>query len=181
MNETITNIQNQFISNIHHEFENIKTINPHATRLYIFSSTQKIIEPVLSQIISDALKFLAQWKAHGQPLQTDFKLLFSKFLVFSIDESRVQLSGCSIDALFKFMQQIEVHYKLTLLNRFLLDFIEQNTLQSILIHEEPDTFKLLKHNNSLVFNHQINTLTDFKHHWLIPFNQSPYYKLNFYE
>lgn len=52
-------------------------------------------------------RFLKQWKAHGAPLTCGRTFRDEHFLIVAVDEAASDASGCSIDGLFRTLQEIE--------------------------------------------------------------------------
>jgi hypothetical protein len=51
--------------------------------------------------------YLAEWRAHGQPLTCARAWRDSRFLAIGVDQSDAYASGCSIDGMFRVLQQLQ--------------------------------------------------------------------------
>ena len=60
--------------------------------------------------------FIDQWMAHGVPLMSGRELRYDQFVLVGVDERAAGVSGCSIDALVRRMQQLERVLGLELVN-----------------------------------------------------------------
>ena len=60
--------------------------------------------------------FIDQWMAHGVPLMAGRELRYDQFVLVGVDERAAGVSGCSIDALVRRMQQLERVLGLELVN-----------------------------------------------------------------
>jgi hypothetical protein len=88
---------------------------PHA-RLWIFSAARPLSEEERRRILSEADAFIDQWTAHGVPLTAARDLRHDRFVLVGVDEQAAGVSGCSIDALVRRMQQLETQLGVELLD-----------------------------------------------------------------
>jgi hypothetical protein len=59
------------------------------------------------QLLAAVDAFLAQWRAHGDPLTCARDWRDDRFLAVGVDQSTAGASGCSIDGLFRVLQGLE--------------------------------------------------------------------------
>lgn len=76
------------------------------SRIWIFPITSPLTDVQRGQIESRLPGFLNGWKAHGDPLHAAFAVKHDRFLLIGADESEVNASGCSIDALFRGISEL---------------------------------------------------------------------------
>jgi hypothetical protein len=76
----------------------------------------------LQQLIKNCQAFVDSWTAHEQKLNASFEIYRNRILIFRVDESAYNASGCSIDKLMRFVQLQEKESGIELLNRFLVPF-----------------------------------------------------------
>jgi hypothetical protein len=88
---------------------------PHA-RLWIFAAGRPLSEGEHRRILSEADAFIDQWMAHGVPLTAARDLRHDRFVLVGVDEQAAGVSGCSIDALVRRMQQLETELGVELLD-----------------------------------------------------------------
>ena len=86
------------------ERTNIERLGPGA-RVWVFTSSQELDEARREAIESSVGGFLEDWESHGVRLPARCRVLHDRFLVVAADE-RTDPSGCSIDKLFRLLQQI---------------------------------------------------------------------------
>ena len=67
-------------------------------------------------MLEEADAFINQWMAHGVPLTAARDLRHNQFVLVGVDERAAGVSGCSIDALVRRMQQLESVLGLELIN-----------------------------------------------------------------
>ena len=84
-------------------FENL----PDAARVWIFGSDRPLSEEGTTVLLKHVDEYLAGWKAHGAALTVGSQHRDQRFLVVAVDQSTAGATGCSIDGLFRVLQQIE--------------------------------------------------------------------------
>jgi hypothetical protein len=80
---------------------------PDQARIWVFASNEPLTGATADQLLTEVDGFLDQWKAHGQPLRAARDWREDQFLTIGIDPTAEQASGCSIDGLFRALQQLE--------------------------------------------------------------------------
>lgn len=80
---------------------------PDSSRIWIFGSDRPVTGAAADTLLGEVDQFLDAWRAHGQPLRTGRLWTDGRFLVIGVDQSDAHASGCSIDGLFRRLQQLE--------------------------------------------------------------------------
>lgn len=80
---------------------------PDDARLWIFGARAPLDDVDAPRLLGAVDRFLKEWKAHGQPLTCAREFRDEHFLAVAVDERASDASGCSIDGLFKLLQQAE--------------------------------------------------------------------------
>jgi hypothetical protein len=80
---------------------------PDSARVWVFASDQSLGGAVADTLLSAVDQFLADWKAHGVPLRAARDWRDGRFLAVGVDVTQENASGCSIDGLFRVLQQLE--------------------------------------------------------------------------
>jgi hypothetical protein len=80
---------------------------PGSARIWIFGSDVPLNGAVADTLLAEVDRYLDQWKAHDFPLKAAREWKDDRFLVIGIDPTAEQASGCSIDGLFRQLQQIQ--------------------------------------------------------------------------
>jgi hypothetical protein len=80
---------------------------PSSARIWVFGSDTPLIGAPAETMLAEVDRFLDQWKAHGMPLRAARDWREDRFLTVGIDPTVEQASGCSIDGLFRALQQLE--------------------------------------------------------------------------
>src|SRR3569623_2712843 len=80
---------------------------PDSARLWVFASDTPLSGAVADTLLASVDGFLANWTAHGTPLQCARDWRAARFLAVGGDVTAENASGCSIDGLFRILQQLE--------------------------------------------------------------------------
>lgn len=80
---------------------------PDTARIWIFASDRPLPGREGKILLERVDAFLDQWKAHGAPLRSAREWRDDRFLAIGIDPTVEQASGCSIDGLFRVLQELE--------------------------------------------------------------------------
>lgn len=80
---------------------------PDHSRLWVFGARAPLDEVDTPRLLKAVDGFLKSWKAHGEALTCGREFRDDFFLAVGVDERASNASGCSIDGLFRVLQQIE--------------------------------------------------------------------------
>ena len=80
---------------------------PDKARIWIFGSDKPLTGAVVDTLLAEVDSYLDTWKAHGFPLRAAREWRDNRFLIIGIDPTVEQASGCSIDGLFRSLQQLQ--------------------------------------------------------------------------
>lgn len=80
---------------------------PDNARIWVFGSDTPITGAVADSLLAEVDRYLDQWKAHGFPLKAAREWRENRFLIIGVDPTEEQASGCSIDGLFRALQQLQ--------------------------------------------------------------------------
>jgi len=80
---------------------------PDSARLWVFASDEPLSGAVADTLLAAVDRFLATWTAHGTPLHCARDWRDGRFLAVGVDVAAENASGCSIDGLFRVLQQLE--------------------------------------------------------------------------
>ena len=80
---------------------------PDASRVWVFGSDTLLTDEGTDILLKGVDEHLEHWNAHGTPLTVGREWRDGRFLVVAVDQSTAGASGCSIDGLFRVLQQLE--------------------------------------------------------------------------
>lgn len=80
---------------------------PASARIWVFAAEPALAGATADHLLAEVDAYLAGWKAHGSPLRCGRDWREDRFLTIGVDPTAEQASGCSIDGLFRALQQVE--------------------------------------------------------------------------
>jgi hypothetical protein len=80
---------------------------PDDARIWVFGSDRPVTGEAAGRLLAEVDDFLAQWKAHGEPLSCSRRWDDDRFLIIGVNQEDAHASGCSIDGLFRRLQALE--------------------------------------------------------------------------
>ena len=87
---------------------------PDDARVWVFGSDRPLNDQQRARLLATVDDHLAQWKAHGSPLTCARAWTENRFLTIGVDQRTEGASGCSIDTLFRTLQELERELGLSL-------------------------------------------------------------------
>jgi len=146
---------------------------PDSSKVWIYQSSRKFSANEAVVINQKIKQFLQGWNAHKVEVVGDGKLLYNYFIVLMADESRVGVSGCSIDSSVHFIKSLGNEYKTNFFDRWNLAYIRNGEVTNC--HRE-EFEKLLDlgeiNDDTIVFNNLLHTKGDFNTKWQVPYRES---------
>jgi len=143
-------------------------------QVWIYRSVKKLNQEQENEIAGMAGEFINQWAAHGNKLAADFDILYGHYLVFFVDKSVAEATGCSIDASVGFIREVESNYELGLLDRMQIGFLKGEEVE---FHHFNELKTLLEtgeiKEDDLVFNAMVTNKKEFDDEFLGSFSKSP--------
>jgi hypothetical protein len=88
---------------------------PDDARVWVFGSTRRLADDAATRLLDVVDRYLDGWKAHGAPLTVGRLFVHEHFLAVGVDQSTAGASGCSIDALYRTLHQLEAELATVLL------------------------------------------------------------------
>lgn len=104
---------------------------PDDARTWVFSSTKALSDSESALLLSRVDEFLADWKAHGEPLTAGRTWTDGRFLTVAVDQNSAHASGCSIDGLFRSLKQLEAQFGTSLLDRNFVYYAEGPAIHAV--------------------------------------------------
>src|SRR5947209_2691665 len=80
---------------------------PDSSRIWVFASDRPIVGASVDTLLAEVDEFLSGWRAHGVPLHCARDWRDDRFLTIGVDVNAENASGCSIDGLFRTLQQLQ--------------------------------------------------------------------------
>ena len=99
---------------------------PDSSRIWLHLANRKLVASEEQFLKEELSLFLDSWSAHGKRLQCNATLLFSQYLIFSVDENIESASGCSIDSSVHFAKRMGSELGIDFFKRLEVLVIEEN-------------------------------------------------------
>ncbi|WP_394421554.1 ABC transporter ATPase [Tenacibaculum mesophilum] len=146
---------------------------PQNARVWVYQSDREFTQEEIELISAKALLFIDNWTRHGDDLKGSFTIKYNQFLVLGVDENFNNVSGCSIDASVRFIQELEKELELDLMDKMNISFKDGDNINIVKLPEFQNFAKEQKITaKTVVFNNMVNTKEDFETKWEVPANQS---------
>ncbi len=104
---------------------------PSDARLWIFAAERPLSTDESRRVLAETDAFIDHWTAHGVPLSAGREVRHNRFVLVGVDERAAGVSGCSIDALVRRMQQLESVLGLELINNEPVLYREGDTIERV--------------------------------------------------
>lgn len=146
---------------------------PDSARIWIYQSNRSFSAIELPELELKIKQYLEGWTAHGLGLQAAFELRYNRFIVIGVNQEVHSVSGCSLDDLARFIQQLEKDYQVDLLDRMNVSYRQGE----FIAYKNLADFKKMVKNKSvsgktIVFNNLVNNKLEYETHWEIPLEES---------
>ena len=139
---------------------------PDNARVWIYQSNRTFSNAEEEYISQKSTEFVEQWTRHGENVRGSFLIVHNRFLIIAVDQDFVEVSGCSIDASVKLVQQIQADLKVDMLNKLSIAYKENDLVKIASISEFTNLVKQTQiTENTLVFNNMIDTKLGIESQW----------------
>ena len=102
-----------------------------SSRLWVYQLNRVLTTLEKDYLSKQANSFLESWAAHGTGLVASFSIVENRFLFVAADESRANASGCSIDSLTHFLQDMQQQMKIDFFDRSSIIYNADGHLKSM--------------------------------------------------
>lgn len=133
-------------------------LNPNST-VWIYTSDRPFNEREIISLEHDLSEFIHSWAAHGDKLFGAHAILENRFIVLCVDESKVNASGCSIDASFNFIKSLGEKLNIDFFNRMLFYTESKTGIEAV---NYRDIHSL---SDQVVFNTMVRTNKELSENW----------------
>ena len=151
------------------DFKNIAD----SSRLWVYQ-LDKVLSDFEADYLSGQVKiFLESWAAHGTGLIAAFSIVENRFLFIAADESSANASGCSIDSLTHFLQDMQQQMKIDFFDRSSIIYNTDDQLKSMPFVEFRDKLSSGEiTSDTLMYNTVLQQKGQLKAQFLIPAKDS---------
>lgn len=141
---------------------------PDLARVWVFTADKAIAENERAAALQPVSRFLEQWATHGKALTATAVWLNAWQLAIVLDETKTGASGCSIDALTRFMRELGEHLSVNWFDRMKILIHNDGTDQLIAFSS------LGEFPNALVYDALVQHLGELRKGWPVKLGESRY-------
>ncbi|MGY6648058.1 ABC transporter ATPase [Wenyingzhuangia sp. IMCC45574] len=139
---------------------------PDNSRVWIYQCSRKLSVEEQEIVSKMTVEFVEQWTRHGENVRGSFIVKYDQFLIIAVDQDFVEVSGCSIDASVKLVQQIQTLFNVDMLNKLAIAYKSEEALQVVPMLDFSNLAKNNKVNkDTIVFNNMVNTKAGVANEW----------------
>jgi hypothetical protein len=139
---------------------------PADARVWIYQADRNLNEYEVLQCKQTLQSFSQQWTSHQMPLKAATEVLYNRFVVFYVDESANEVSGCGIDKSVNLVKQIEQLLGVDFFNRTQITYQTNDDVKAFAL---ADAKKLFAENvingDTIIFNNLVNTKHELDTEW----------------
>ena len=146
---------------------------PNNARVWIYQADREFSQEEKVHISNKAVEFINNWTRHGDDLKGSFTIKYNQFLVLAVDESFNNVSGCSIDASVRFVQEVEKELNIDLMDKMNVSFKDGDNINIVKLSDFQKYAKEKKITpETIVFNNMVNTKEDLETKWEVQAEES---------
>lgn len=147
------------------------------SKVWVYPSDRELSYDELDSVREQLFDFLDVWTAHNQNLMTYGNVFHRRFLALFVDETYSVASGCSIDKSVNFLEGLRRQHGLNFFERMQFQYMVEEEIYQIQKSELKEAYLDGRiTDDTLFFDHLVNTKEDFLKSWLKPFSESWHYK-----
>lgn len=141
---------------------------PDWSKIWIFPSNRKFYEQEISELKESIEAFLNNWANENQLFNCAYELKYDRFIVISVDDTNLNLSLQTHDALSLFIQGLEKKFEITLLDKINVCYKQGEFVQ----YKDIVEFKKMMKDKgvsskTIVFDNMITTKEELETNWEI--------------
>lgn len=151
---------------------NFETL-PETSRVWIYQANRSFSEIEIEEIKAKLDAFIQNWTAHGNNLQSGYKIKYKRFIVIGLNQKLNDVTGCSIDASVHFIQQLEKEYNVDLMDKMNVSYKQGEYIAYKPLNEFKKMAKQRAvSKNTIVFNNLVSNKAEFLENWEVPASES---------
>ncbi|EID73039.1 hypothetical protein [Imtechella halotolerans] len=146
---------------------------PETARVWIYQSNRSFSAEELLEIETKLRAFVEEWTAHGIGLEASYQIRYNRFIVLALNQEVQAATGCSIDASVHFIQSLEQHYGVDLLDKMNVSYKQGEFVayKTLLEFKKMAKEKAVS-KNTVVFNNLVINKYEYENAWEVPASES---------
>lgn len=132
-------------------------------RVWLYIISKELSPEQLTSLSVECTTFVNSWTAHEQKLNGAFEIHKNRLLIFKVDESVYNASGCSIDKLTRLVQSLEKKFSIELLNRLLVGYEDKDAIKVVHSSKIKELLESgMISENTLIYDITVSNSAEFK-------------------
>jgi hypothetical protein len=146
---------------------------PDSARVWVYQADRILVTSEVDHIFTKLTDFLKSWSSHGASLDSAFEVKYARFVIVAVDEEKALASGCGIDKLVHFFQELSNTLQVDFFNRMIVVYRSDDEIVSAPLHQFWGLRKArVIGDETIVFDNLVKNLADYRMKWETTFNNS---------
>ena len=150
-------------------FKNLFPNLPGSSRVWTYLCNRALSSKEVNEVQLELNLFTKSWKAHQKQLNASANIIYDQYVVFAVDESAAEITGCSIDASVHFMKTLQEKISADFFNRMNV-LIRFGSANKHISYNDLENYR-----GESVFNPRIERLEQLRENWLVKITNAPFF------
>jgi hypothetical protein len=150
-------------------FKNLFPNLPGSSRVWTYLCNRALSSKEVNEVQLELNLFTKSWKAHQKQLNASANIIYDQYVVFAVDESAAEITGCSIDASVHFMKTLQEKISADFFNRMNV-LVRVGSANKLISYNDLENYR-----GESVFNPRIERLEQLRENWLVKITNAPFF------
>ena len=150
-------------------FKNLFPNLPGSSRVWTYLCNRALSSKEVNEVQLELNLFTKSWKAHQKQLNASANIIYDQYVVFAVDESAAEITGCSIDASVHFMKTLQEKISADFFNRMNV-IVRVGSANKLISYNDLENYR-----GESVFNPRIERLEQLRENWLVKITNAPFF------
>ena len=150
-------------------FKNLFPNLPGSSRVWTYLWNRALSSKEVNEVQLELNLFTKSWKAHQKQLNASANIIYDQYVVFAVDESAAEITGCSIDASVHFMKTLQEKISADFFNRMNV-LVRVGSANKLISYNDLENYR-----GESVFNPRIERLEQLRENWLVKITNAPFF------
>lgn len=142
---------------------------PGSSRVWTYLCNRALSSKEVNEVQLELNLFTKSWKAHQKQLNASANIIYDQYVVFAVDESAAEITGCSIDASVHFMKTLQEKISADFFNRMNV-LVRVGSANKLISYNDLENYR-----GESVFNPRIERLEQLRENWLVKITNAPFF------
>lgn len=150
-------------------FKNLFPNLPGSSRVWTYLCNRALSSKEVNEVQLELNLFTKSWKAHQKQLNASANIICDQYVVFAVDESAAEITGCSIDASVRFVKTLQEKISADFFNRMNV-LVRVGSANKLISYNDLENYR-----GESVFNPRIERLEQLRENWLVKITNAPFF------